>query len=72
MSVTREYCCSGKCRKNFNYEHKSMSEESLKECPTCKGRAERILQPSQFTIYGDNASNSYGLRELPLERQNKG
>lgn len=56
-----EYICR-KCRYKFE-EHKKFSDRNKQLCPKCKSKCDVKISLTNFSVKGDNAKNSYGLKK---------
>jgi len=55
--ITYEYICENE--HIFEVQQK-ITDEPLKECPTCKAKVQRLLSPAKFRLKGRGWYNSGG------------
>jgi putative FmdB family regulatory protein len=61
---TYQYRCQ-KCGQQFEREQ-SITEESLKQCPKCKGKVQRIITGGQgFVFKGGSPTSTFNQQNTP-------
>jgi putative FmdB family regulatory protein len=55
---TYNYKCK-KCEHEFEIVQR-ITEESLKDCPKCKGELQKVIYPSKFTLKGSGWTGRIG------------